>query len=1497
MSLRKLTTLLLLTAFAFTQVPAQAASLKTGNTLPNVIVDSGTSANGANRDVVPVTIEIDIAGGESVYTLFSGNGNTHVASIDEQGALMIPGAPGQVGDTRLIILTPPTNTEFVGLSGYNGNISLEIENGGGASANSFVNVTALADAQMPTDVPSTDGESAILAKIIGEAGTLSSLGVSGIPAGSIVIYPISFQTGTSSNPIPADIVLENIGLAVDPEFNTSSALELTYVAPTQAGFNESVATLADGATLTIATSDADANGQIAVALDSTEPDAQANTALADFLTSASSTVSINTNNTTSTSSNQSVLYVDTDTLLIQAGETPTSTTGSPDYYDTPFNTSALNLAGVVNGNDASLFGTALTSSSLYPNQDALITVTYSVVPLSGSGTTDASITVNAASVSLMDNGSSEGYLGAEAIAPTIANGATALTNTNEFGLAVLYNGADTTGPSAVLDFDLLDDSEASIQGQSNVLGFHEVNGTLATANGTQANVVNGTLTTGIFPGVNGADFADNTGGTTFTSAGAIAPFTVAPTFNGSDDEIVWVQDEVTARLLPTGGSAIFVLTGNEAGDDMGTQEVNIAPTNLSSISYGQGAVLQADDGDLDVQHNAVLAASLSGAVVSIMPLINKVDSTRDVIKVRPEITVTLGTTSRTEGVKVIATVTGNNIAGSKEIEVARVTAAGVADADVTVRTLPVSGDGNNNIMAENGTDAHNNRTTIDLNDIDDDTNNSIATLIGALTTPARVLDDTVPPLYCGGSVGDGTKGPNNVVYQAYARAIMVEENAVGALESAVTTARPVLRFTMPAGVDLIKTDDSTLSNNDFGVISTNDNNGSTAGTIAGANNISAIETIADTGTQAYVDVDLSNPVVDAGTSLIKNAIGLAFGTSSFVVPEGTADTSVTVSIVDDNNTPTNDADDTVLDVLGTATLGTCTSQLEVSYCDDALSNFGLGSGPVESVAIANGGSLMSSFSAPGSTIRLVNTDTTDFELPDICVTELEGGAFPLGAPATTPNMVPAGDAHVVLGLSATRDGASTDVGFNTTLPTTSGGTLPTSDATFTADATTGSAGHGAPFAELFAVELNAGTGDVMGTSSEFRISGLNLEKSASLFVPAAQDLAAFIYDDNISAVVGSTFPLSILKDGTNGTAYLPEQDGTTAQRLAGTFFNGDNFAASTATDDVDFTNTANAGLAFAQSNAGKITGLTSNVNDNATDYPLIDSDTEISVSVEDVAAVANGLAAYTKVTVFTSTGELVPGAMITVASPDDNVTVPVDDQGNFTAMLRADQGDTLTITQLPLSTRGAAVVSVTADDQNLDPTLLSAVATSMPTIGNITAQGTAPVLFTLTSVGQLDGSTFQPTADQLSVTGGGPVYAVPGTTNQFIAIVDIGGSVSVTANVTGQPSVAITGLTTQFATRPRRTRPVLKSAVQRTRKKDSTERVVLKGNRLRKVGQAFFVGEDGTVTALDLRDPTQKDRQRRRRVSDGVATIPTGTAFAVFHVPGRGISTIDISGN
>ena len=1475
MSLRKITTLLLLVAFAFTSMPAQAASVISTGTTPSVIGDAGKASEGANRDVVPVNITVRTTAGTdstafSVYTSLADN----TFEVLGNGALSATNST-TTGKIAPIILKAPTGSQFVALSGYTDTVTATTNGNTGGEAEFFKNVLSINESKLP-NFGTDQGDVAILAKITTEAGAATFFGGQDIPAGSIVIYPITNQTTNEFTTNALDITLNGIGLAVDAVNGSTLAdnLQLSYVDPTNtADLVPAIANLQDGAVTTIATSTTDAEGQISVALAS-ESDNQSNSVLADYLASGSSTVKVSPNYTTTATTNQTTLYVDTEALLIQAREKSTGV-----YYDTPFNTSSF-LSAVKNGNDASALNASLSSATDFPNTaNALITVVYSLVPLSGTGTTDATLTIDAASVSM--NG---GYLGATAQAVTNGSTAIADANLNGVALAVLTNSTNGTGALSTVDFDTLG-NETDLTSIDASFAFDFATSLVAVSNDQNGSVLNGTLATGIFADTTIADVTDTSSSVTLTSAGGLAPFdisnggTITGITNGGQ---LWVTDEVTARLTKNGGNAVFALVGTKDADALTSATLRIGPTNFGTVNYNTGAALGADGTDDNVANNAVLVANLTGSTVSIMPLVNKVDTSRDTIKVRPEATITLGATSKSEGVKLIATVSGNNIAGSKVVEIARINAAGNINTDATVSVLPASGE-LDSLLAENGDDSTSLRVAIDLNDVD-----TTSTAIASLVANGSVLDDTIPAFYCGGTIGTSTKGPNAVPQQPFARTVLVEENTAGEFEAARgESANVVFRFTLASGLDLVKTS-ATAKSNDVAVISTNGDG--LNGTFISAPAVDKYMTVSETGSQAYVDVELGSSGT-ADTTTVKNAVGLVFGSNSLIIPSSAADRSVTVTMVDDAGTDST-TDDVVLDTLGTAELATgCANQFTISYCDDALSASGDGGGRyVQSDLIANG-SLLTSFSQDvGSAIRLISSDTTAITLPDICVSEANPAALFVGAAATTPNIFGPGSllALAISDVSDTDD-STNDVGF------ASAGNVEASD-----DSLSFATADIVSVTSVLTTAVTAGTGsDDELVSTEVRFSGVTLGKTNSNFQPSSQDLTAFTLNSGNS--VGQFVPVSFETRGANGTASIAIASGATARSISNTYFNGDDIANTTATldsDSYDFTNGEYLGLVFA-SGAPVLSNATTTIVDSASEYSLLSDDTQLSIAVDDIDAVTNGLAAYTRITVFTTTGDLEPGSTITVeANSGDSVSVPVTADGNFTAAIRGSAGDTLVITQTPTSTITGAdqTVVVTANDQNLEPTLLSAVAQNFSAIGTITEQGTAPVLFELTAVGRLDGEAFAPSASDLTL-GGLPVYAVPGTTNQFLGIVNFSKTTGNTlvANVEGSPSVKITGMDKAFPTFSTRSKPVLRRAFDKTGRKSGITKVIFKGKRLRNGGFGYVVSDDGSVQEVTFRNRTRNDRKYRRVVSEDAASIPENAVFGVYHVTGRGISTLDIS--
>ena len=1446
MSLRKITTLLLLAAFALTQVPVQAANLTVTGTSPTVIVDAGTAANGANRDVVPVTLAINTDGANEVrFGTYTTNGTF---AVTENGQLTTGGATLS-GSTRVLVIEPPLGAEFVGLAGYNGTVTTGLLNPTATTTETLVNVTS-------TNLPAaTNADTAMLAKIITEAGPASTFGTA-IPVGSIVLYTIT-NTASNTTTGESDITFDNIGLAV-PAGSALTTFNATYKEVIDGvAVNEVVPALADGATIAVATLGAAGTSQIAVAL-AVETDGQSNSVLADLLLSGSSTVVVSPNAETTTTVDAAILYVDTDALLIQAAEISTGV-----YFETPFNTSSF-LSSVVNGDNYATLNDDLDTHANSAN--ALITVTYSLVGLDG-GATDATLLVNAASVSLNTDA-----LGAFSTTPVV-NGSTAISagDSEDLGLAVLYGASSAA--LATVDFQPILNADDDVATDATSFAYVPTAAAVASASALNSfTVVAGTEETGIFSGVTVAQIdATNLSDTVVSANGTLVS---VPGFTAVNTETYFVTDEVTARLLPTGGNAIFGIFGNAAGATLLGPQVRVGPTNLATVPYNTGASIQDTLVDRSIANNAIAAARLTiigdNPTVQILPFVNKLNTvTRDIIKVRPEATITLTTASKAAGVKLIATVTGNNIVESQVVEIARINAAGSLNSDLSVSTLPVNAAGTG-FLVENCTDATEARAAVLFSSI---TANGITENV----TVGTVLDTTIPPFFCGGTAGNSKNGPNAVPNQPFTRAFVVEENTVAAFDDVIVGAgNDVIRFTMPAGVDLVKTDAAYPGTNPFTVISTDATGFDSAPAIVD------IKTISETGSQAYIDVSV--PAAAAVPATYRRSIGFSVDAKAIVVPSGTADLTVTASLVVGN---------IVLDTIGTSQIAdSCTeTQFTVAYCDDTLSTFANPTGPlvndsVES-ALITAGAQENAFEVPGSGVRVVDTGAPTVSaafLPDICITEAVPGALFGGDGVANPNLQTSGVLVVAIDDVLNNNNIARNIGFdNAVTPsvTRSDDSIDTLAASVENFLTTDTNG-----VVQISYLINNNNADSMSTT--LRLSGVVLDGVAAAFIPAAQDLRVFTADSTTSRSVGNFFPFSYLKDGANGTAFSANGIGAAADLDVTTFLNGDTFVAAETAVVTTILDSVNGNLAFSNSGAARLAGaVTAVTSTNFSRLDALDIDEDVSIAVDEIAAVTNGLDAFTRITVFTAIGDLEPGSLITVSTDIDSVTVPVNSNGNFVAILRGEQGESLIIEQFPTG----GTLSTLANNQNLTPTLLSAVATDLA-FGTITAKGDVPVLFTITAVGRdSNGDTFMPTASQLKV-GVNTVYAVPGTTNKFLSVVNFfkTNGKTVTATVDGtETSVVITGLTTDFPSLGGR--PVLR----KVKANKSETKVQFKGRRLRNNGFGYFVLSDGTTQTITFRKRNKTDSQKSRVVSDTGVTIPSNARYAVYHTTGRGISSLDIS--
>ena len=1533
MSLRKFISLLLLVAFSFQAMPANAASLSnSASTLPTIAADAGSIANGANRDVVPLPgLRFTLGTSELVMGRIGGLEDEltdiAIASVSANGQLVLATNGRLSIDTqRALVIQPPSGTEFVGLPvlGFNGDQAVNLIGPGLASngmAATNVDATAMSAVSFPD--AGSNGK-AIVAGVLTENGPAATFG-SVIPKGSLVAYFLSSDgniTGDTYTGGQVTIPFQGLALAANPAVDsslaTSGSISAAVVAISGGTAENAIASLSGSAS--VATAEAPA-GQVEFLMlgettgtetsTTAEPDAQNNSALASQLGAAATTVAIGPGYVTSTGSSLTQLNVDTDTLLLRAAENTESTASAKVYRETPFATSALVVSAGTNGQDATTLNTALTNATVFPNTaNALMTVTFTVVDAStGTALSDGTtIDVAAANVTLFGQKAFDGVrnttVGGESEALGGTNGgflgAAVFDVTNGVGLdntavGVLYNGVSATGDLRVQDASSLD-----FDGVTTRFGMDfTTNATTATATvgGGVITALNGTAAFGLFPGSiivgpldsNRITQAFTTNATVLNTSNGLGanPFSASSAASTIDDaQFVFAHDEVTARLVDTAANAFFAIIGNNNGNALSAAtQVKLSATNLATSTYTTAPTIQNGPTSVDAANTGIAVARLEGNVVSVLPLANRYDNFRDAIAIRPEITLSLGATAKANGVRVIATATGGNINGSVEKTVASILAAGSLDVSADLQVLPVDGS-LAALMVENGTLAGNGRAAVTLESVTGagTTTDSLADIIGT----SAVLDETVPPLFCGGSIGDGTRGPNGAIFQPKARAIVITENGTDAFETVTDNANTVIRVLLPAGVDLnsyTATEESFL-----GIISSF--TGAANRPFNSAPTITRAQNIEGAFTQAFVDINVGS--LGTPTSAVMRQIGLIFKPNALVVPSNVSDLTATVQVVFTGTTSAYGAvitDDVVLDTIGTVSLASgCSTFLTLEYCDDSLSSFvttSPGTSEVEADYLAQGSNLVS-FTAPTDTKRLITSGTgAAVTVPDLCISEGVADALPVGEAADgVPNQF--GESTITANGTVTVNIISSFEGTNN-VGLAGAPTVRTSDNSVDITAT-GTANNVSNFTVAEGTQTNRNR--AFEETTTFRVTGLTMDLAPSGNVPPAQSFIAYVTAVAGAGTynVGTNFPLSLVEDSVNGNTFVNVNAAASEEvHYAALTQNGnlqDGSVASTDLDPDDDSSgaTNDLSIVFAGSNAPILSDAVAILLDDS-NYVKLNAETVLSVSVDAITGSTDVTA-----TVSATAGSLEAGSLVTVSTsgtgPTDSVTVPVAADGSFAAQVRAATTQSLTVVQTPtsaISGDAPQIRQLDVENQNVEPVLVSATITNILP-ANPTAGGEVPVLITVSSAGKLNDADYLPVASELTFSGSA-VTAVNGSTTQFIGVVDysLGAPLVLESSAGSGSSVTATGLTTETQTSTKV--PNLFRKV----KNDGKGRIVIRGKRLSNNNELFgFVLDDGTFTSVELRNKTKGDKKRRQRRSTAAATIPSNAVYTFFHVDGRG---------
>ncbi|MBU6197502.1 MAG: hypothetical protein KGO93_08075, partial [Cyanobacteria bacterium REEB446] len=816
MSLRKGLTLLLLAAFGLSTVaPALAINVNQGVIFNTVAQDDGLATSGAKQDVVATNILFDLNNAGDIFLATDTTEFTTGSTVlfNTAGIATI-GVAGSLTAQAVTLFVPPTACKFVKLPGYT-----DVTTASAADLSDTAR-TANVTVANPGNLPNGAGSSShVFAQVLDAvpSGLTNNATVGTFTNGGVLaLHAFTDAESATQNSALVRVTLTNIGLAcsADSAAAITGDVNVTVVQPNQGSHVPALPNLTSLSTFKVAEFGNNVGKLQALIAGTTlgntagvAEDTQPNSLISNTALQAVTTV--NFGPTEATGIIGSSAYLDIDAILIRAAETPNSTSVNNVFYQTPFATAKFVTAKNLNADATELTDANLSSSALFANtSNALITVDIEISSFAG-GTSSATLAVTNAYVgidgpdTLTNNGTAtvNGFLGAAAI-PVTNNGTATISATTDAAIITVdpANGAGNHIVDGIaLDGGLLTTGlgfvEATTVGPLN-------SGTLAadvtpsaiTPAFTSVNTDRGFL----FPGVLVDDTLNVAGGaSSFTitdvasKTATVTTFTTSNTTNINTSDIYRNARTVFTNLLPavasTAGVQYHIISGDDTIANNRTTKVsqNLGITDLSEeTAYTKGA--QVGNNNNTHADNVILASKLTSAgtgkkfTVQILPFTNKFDGIRDVISVRPKGTITLSSAALTEGVKLTAKVSGNNLNGITTLTLASIIPAGSVTSAITSRILPVNGAQTALLSYQTGNPALA-RATVAPSSVTGAS--SITDELSDIVGAGKTLDTTVPPLFAGGLAGNtltGTaaRGPRAIV-QPKARALAIEEAANG----------------------------------------------------------------------------------------------------------------------------------------------------------------------------------------------------------------------------------------------------------------------------------------------------------------------------------------------------------------------------------------------------------------------------------------------------------------------------------------------------------------------------------------------------------------------------------------------------------------------------------------------------------------------------------------------------------------------------------------------
>lgn len=1465
MSIRKGLTLLLLAAFGLSTVaPALAININSGVTFQTIAQDDGSATAGAKKDVVVTDILFDLNNAGDIFLATDGTdiqttNTTDAASFSSAGVLSVDTGDATFPAPAITMFVPPTGCSFVRLPGYTDVTvanSFDLDTGDDGLDNEFINVSVTNASNLPSGATSP---SYVVAQVLnaapdnagGDAITNDATAATFTNGGILALHAYTGADSATQNSALVRVTTQNIGLACDASSAAAVTgdINVTVLQPNLNSYVPALPNLTNGTTFKVAEFgdnvgklEALIAGQTTGNVTGTAEDSQVSTLISN--TALQSVTTVNFGPTEETRVSGTSAFLDIDAILVRAAEQPNSSSTANLFYQTPFATAKFVSDKVLSTDSVELMDADLSNSTLFDNEtSALITVDIEITAFDGSASSATLAVTNAFvgldtpdTISSSDGtGSLNGFLGATAFS-VIADSAV-ISNTDDAAIIAVDPGeaTDFVVDGIALDGGLLTQGLGFAEGtgaaplQTNVVGadFDSVAPTATTVSFTSQN----TDAAFLFPGIRVDNFmnvgdgedvevtienvADDNGTTIqFTTSNDVQQTSAGDEYRNSRSTFT----NLLPAVASTTGAQYHIVFGDDIIATVNTAKANVqlAATNFSEeTNYHQGVDVLDTGTDTNMEDNVILASKLTDVgtgkkfTVHILPFVNRYDGIRDVISVRPKGTITLSSAALTEGVKLLAKVSGNNLpSATTELTLASIVPAGSVTSGITSRILPVTGDqsAGYNLLAHQTGDVTLSRAAVNPALVTGATTlvDELSDIVGS----GKELDTVVPPLFAGGIAGNGSsgaaaRGPIAFV-QPKARALEIAEATDGdfkEINDLGSDAR--VRITLPVGTD-INLYGGLGTNADFDdILDIFGTDGFTDNSLTVGEYITNVQRVTSNVTQAFIEINV--PTVETTTLTMLRRLFLVFRPDALVVPEGQTDLDVTISIVDTAGTDNSFTDDTVLATVGTTSLGSLAQFLELSFEQQATSAFNsttptpADEARVRSLLETKYGAQATAFpSTISQIVRFVNNDGTPDtnRLWDLKIREGVADAFPIGTNLDgVPDAYLNGAAGEVLATEKQIHCAASDnlifVGVDNT---TTGGT--NSDVLFSdSSLDTGEATNRVQEVQGtdngFIIPLVAGSlsgapraADVQTTIT---VRGIRHVQPGSTPPSADTDIACWFEvdtdasdtgnngDQGTVVAIGTSIPVAYSQDATAATEYggVPTTLAATANLLADLRFGA---AAPNATvvdlDTANHLSNAVFNTNFVSSNDFIDNAMTFVVDDNSSNLKLLDSNTPISVTTGSLPQVngvdvTNGDVAAT---VSAVAGTLEPGTLLNISTSSPNtesVRVPVLADGSFTAVLRTAPTAQLTITQTP------STANTTANIQLKTLNVSDAGTTPDPT-DDPAFDGTVPTLLTSSLV-----------EGQIVV-----LFDAPATTNFTFADVES------TATVNG---VAVTKLGDKFA--------------------------------------------------------------------------------------------------